>query len=103
MGRFGKQAQPYQPIYRDLKIVFQPGNNIVFVYFEDPSASVKVECYDTSGKRMKLHEVNRYVVMYGENTYLQVELDVSNLPPGVYLVQAFDKKKKQSGKFVWIY
>jgi hypothetical protein len=29
-----------------------------------------------------------------------VELDVSNLSPGVYLIQAFDRKKKQSGKFV---
>jgi hypothetical protein len=103
IGKFGKQAQPGQPAYHDLKIVFQPGNNIVFAYFEEPSATVKVECYDTSGKRMKLQEAGRYIVMYGEKTYLQVELDVSNLPPGVYLIQAFDRKKKQSGKFVRVY
>ncbi|MDR1172065.1 MAG: trypsin-like peptidase domain-containing protein [Bacteroidales bacterium] len=93
MGKFGKPTQSNQPAYRDLKIVFQPGSNIVFVYFESPSATVRVEGYDTSGKRMKLHETGRYIVMYDEKTYLQVELDVSNLSPGVYLIQAFDRKK----------
>ena len=100
MGKFGKRSQPQQPTYHNLNIVFQPDNNIVFVYVENPSSTVKVECYDTSGKRMSLNETGRHIVMYGENTFLQVELDVSNLPPGMYLIQAFDKKKKQSGKFV---
>jgi len=102
MGRFGKHVQPYQPPYNDLKIVFQPDNPLVFVYFENPSSTVNVECYDTSGKLMALNETNRYMVMYGEKTYLQVELDVSNLPPGMYLMKAVDKNKKQSGKFLRI-
>ena len=100
IGKFGKLVQPPQTIYHDLKIVFQPDHPVVFVYFEDPLSMVMVECYDTSGKMMALNETNRHMVMYDEKTYLQVELDVSNLPPGMYLIKAFDKKKKQSGKFV---
>ena len=103
MGKFGKQNQKYQPELQNLDIVFHPGNNIVFVYVEKPSSTVNIECYDTSGKRMLLRELNRNMAMYGEKTYLQVELDVSNLPFGVYLIQAWDKNKKQSGKFVRIY
>ena len=100
IGRFGKHVQPNPPNYHDLKIVFQPGNPIVFVYFENPSSTVKVECYDTSGKMMPVNETNRYMVMYSDTTYLQVELDVTALPPGMYLIRVFDKNKKQSGKFV---
>jgi len=101
MGRFGKKSQlKFPPSYRDLKIVFQPENPVVFVFFEDPSSTVKVECYDISGKLMAAKETSRNMTMYDEKTYLQVELDVSELPSGIYLIQAFDKKNKQSGKFV---
>jgi hypothetical protein len=100
MGKFGKQSQTYQPSYRNLKIVFQPDNPTMFVYLENSLFTALVECYDISGKRMLLNEVNRYMVMYNETVYLQIELDVSNLPSGVYLIQAFDKKQKLSGKFV---
>ena len=102
-GRFGKKTQPYFPSYRDLKIVFQPDNPVVFVYFEDPSSTVRVDCYDISGKLMAVKESSRYMVMYDEKTYLQVELDAGDLPPGMYLIQAYDKKNKQSGKFVRLY
>ncbi len=101
IGQFGKeQTQPYQVPYHDLKIVFQPGNDIVFVYFADPAQTVYVECYDTSGKRMPVNELNRYIVMYDETTYLQVELNVSNLSYGMYFIKAFDNRKVQSGKFI---
>lgn len=100
MGRFGKQTQPDQPSYQNLKIVFQPDNPVVFVYLEASQITAKVECYDTSGKRLLINEVSRNMVMYDETIYLQVELDVSSLLPGMYLIQAFNKKKKLSGKFV---
>ena len=103
MGRFGKKMKPIFPAYRDLKIVFQPDNPVVFVYFEKPSSTVKVECYDISGKLMAVKETGRYIVMYDEKTYLQVELDVSGVPPGMYLIQAYDRKNKQSGKFVRLF
>jgi len=103
MGRFGKKSQPNFPTYRDLTIVSQPENPVVFVFFEDPSSTVRVECYDISGKLMAIKENNRYMVMYDEKIYLQVEIDVGDLPPGMYLIQAFDKKNKQSGKFVRLY
>ena len=100
MGKFGKQSQPYRPSFHKLNIVFQPDNPTVFVYLENSLFTAQVECYDTSGKRMLLNEVNRLMVMYNETIYLQVELDASHLPPGMYLIQAFDKKKKMSGKFI---
>jgi hypothetical protein len=99
IGQFGKQAQLSKSLPNSLRVICQPDNTVA-IYFEDSSFTAQIECYDTSGKRMKLQEINRYVVMYGEMTYLQIELNVSNLPPGVYLIQAFDKKKRQSGKFV---
>ena len=101
LGRFEDQPKPYHPQFENLKIVFQPDNPIVFVYIEDLNFTGKVECYDISGKRMLLNETgNRYIVKYNETTYLQVELNVSNLPPGVYLIQASDKKKRIAGKFI---
>ena len=100
MGRFGKQTQSPQPQYENLKIVFQPDNPVVFVYLEASQVTAQIECYDTSGKRMLLNEVSRNMVKYDNTIYLQVELNVSNLLPGMYLIQAFNKKSKLSGKIV---
>jgi hypothetical protein len=100
IGEFRKKPSSHQPVSRNLKIVFQPGNPTLFAYFEDPTATVKLECYDTSGKRMLLNELSRHTVMLGENICLQVELNISHLPPGMYLLQAFDNQKKRAGKFI---
>ena len=100
LGSFGKEKQLYLSTYKELKIVSHQGNNNIFACFEDPSVTVKFECYDTSGKQMLVKEVDRNMVMFGESTYLQVELDINNLPPGIYLIRAFDKNKILSGKFV---
>ena len=100
LGAFGKEKQLYLSTYKELKIVSQHGNNNIFACFEDPSVTVKFECYDTSGRQMMVKETNRNMVMFGNTAYLQVELDVSNLPPGIYLIRAFDKNKILSGKFV---
>jgi len=107
IGRFGKQTQPYQlSTYRDLKIISPQGSNTAILLFDieelfDVLQTMTIECYDTSGKRMLLlTDVKGSVEIYGGKTYLQAEFDVSNLPPGIYLIRAFDKDKKWSGKFV---
>jgi len=107
MGRFEKQTPSYYlSTYRDLKIIFQQGNDIVSVLFDNEESSdllqnVTIECYDTSGKRMLLlNEPQGRMSMYYGKTYQQVEINVADLPPGVYLVRAIDKNNKWSGKFV---
>jgi hypothetical protein len=107
IGKFGKQTQSYSlSTYRDLKIISQPGSDRVILLFDAEESSdllqnVTIECYDTSGKRMLLHnELNGRMDMYIGKTYMQVEFDVSNLPPGMYLVRAIDKNNKWSGRYV---
>jgi len=100
LGTFSKEKQLYLNTYKELRIVSQQGNNNIFACLEDPSIIVKFECYDTSGRQVMVKEVNRNMVMLGNIAYLQIELDISNLPPGIYLIRAFDKNKILSGKFV---
>jgi hypothetical protein len=100
IGRFGKPSVTYPPMSRDMNIIFQPGDNIIKVYFNDPAATVKLECYDTSGKQMSLNELSRHPVKFGESILLQVELNVEHLTPGLYMIQAFDNNKKRAGKFI---
>jgi len=101
IGQFGKQFPPFNPLYREQRYFFQLNDiNIVTVYFEGIQESAQIEFYDTSGKRFSLNEVSRDLLEDNETTYLRVVLDVYCLPPGVYLIQALDKKKKLSGKFV---
>ncbi len=101
LGHFGKnQAQPYQAPRNGLKIIYQPGDDIVYVYFSDPGEKVVLECYDATGKQMPVNELNRQIVMYDEVTYLQIEMNISNLSYGMYLLQVFDTKKKQTGKVI---
>jgi hypothetical protein len=102
IGKFNKKPPLFQPQSNELTIVFQPDNHIVKAYFEDPKASVILECYDMSGKRMLLNEVSRRTVLLNDNICLQVEMNTGNLPPGMYLIQAFDNHKKRAGKFVKI-
>ena len=102
IGRFGTQQQQQQQQipYHDLKIVFQPGNNNVFTYFENPEGNVLTECYDVTGKRMPVNETGRHVVMNGSVTYLQIEIDAGNLPGGMYFIRVSDNRKILSGKFI---
>ena len=107
IGRFAKQKQPYQlPQKQELKIILQQSNNVALLLFDvdEPFASLRtatIECYDTSGKRLLyINEVNGFMNIYGEKTYMQVELDVGSLPPGIYIISMFDKNKRQSGKFL---
>jgi hypothetical protein len=105
MGRFYKPSY-YKYSYRELKVIYQPGSGIANVLFdiENPSfvlQSVRIECYDTSGKRMlSVNKVNEQITMYDGTVCLNVELNVNSLPPGVYLIQIFDKNNKRAGKFV---
>ena len=79
---------------------------LLFFEIDEPlakSQTVTAECYDISGKRMLLlKEAKGIMDTYDEKTYLQMELDVSCLPPGpgVYIIQVFNNEKRQSGKFV---
>ena len=100
LGAFGKEKQLYMSTYKELKIVFQQANNNIFACFEDSSIIVNFECYDTSGRQVLVKDVNRSMVVFDNIAYLQIELDVNNLPPGIYLIRAFDKNKILSGKFV---
>jgi len=107
MGRFGQETKPqYLPTDRELKIISQRGSDRIVLLFDvkDPSdllQSVKIGCFDTSGKQMLLlSKVMGNMDMYSGKTYLQVEIDVAILPPGMYLIQAMDKNNKWSGKFV---
>ena len=107
MGRFGKQNQSYNlSTYRNLKIFFQQGSNTVSVLFDieeqfELLQTVKIECYDMSGKRMLLlNNVKGMMGMYSGKTYMQVEIDVANLPPGMYLIGAIDENNKWAGKFI---
>jgi len=107
IGKFGKKTQSnILSTYRDLKILSQQGDNRVILLFdaEEPSdllQNVTIECYDTSGKRMlALNKPKGRMGMYVGKTYQQVEIDVINLPPGIYLVRAIDPKNKWTGKFV---
>ena len=108
MGRFGEKTTQFLPPIKDnLRIIYQQNSNIALLLFDigkpfDSLKKVTIECYDTSGKRLLLlNEVEgRTTDMYDDKTYFQVELDVRNFPPGVYIIQAFDKNKKLSGKFV---
>ncbi len=104
MGHFGKkQTESYQVPFHDLKVVFQPGTNVIFIYFDDPGENVTVECFDVAGKLMPLNEVNRYIVMQNDITYLQIEANIDNLPFGMYIIRARDNKKTLGGKFIRLY
>ena len=108
MGNFGKQTQEFQPPkeHNELKIIYQNNNDKILLLFdvEDPFVSlhtVTIECYDTSGKRLLMfNDVKGRMDIYSGKAYLQVELDVSILPSGMYIIQTFNNNKKQSGKFV---
>ena len=99
LGSFPKERQLFLNTYKELKILSQQGGNI-FACFEDPATTVYFECFDTSGRQMMIREIGRHMVKLGESAYLQVELDVDSLPPGIYFIRAFDKNKTLSGKFV---
>jgi hypothetical protein len=105
MGKFGKEIPSYNlSTYRNLKIFFQQGSNTVSVLFDvdeqfDLLQTVKIECYDMSGKRMLLlNDVKGTMGMFSGKTYTQVEIDVASLPQGMNLIGAFDNKNKWAGK-----
>ena len=108
MGKFNIRGQSLPKPLRqnELKIVYLPSYEKALLLFsiDEPFASlhtVTIECYDTSGRRMLvLNNVQGSVEMLSDRIYLQVELDVSSLPPGVYIINTYDKKIKQAGKFV---
>jgi len=104
IGRFNIRTPSYLTTQHELKILFRHGSNTLLVCsdkFETAPASLKIECYDTSGKRvLLLNEPQWRIGMIGDVAFLQVELDVSNLPPGIYLLQVINKNKKQSGRFI---
>jgi hypothetical protein len=104
-GKFGQQIQQYpSSSQRNLKIIYKPENKIAILlddidHIEEP-ASFKIECYDTAGKRMLLSEQTGGMEKYDATTYLQVELDLTDLPQGMYMIQVFDKNKKRTGKVI---
>ena len=105
MGSFGKQKQlSVHATYRYLKIISQPNNDKLTVLFdleEEVQKSGKIECYDTSGKRVLLYSgLSGHMEMYDGKIYLQVEIDVSILPPGLYLLRVVDANNIWSGKFI---
>jgi hypothetical protein len=103
IGQFGKkQAQLYKAPYNDLKVVFQPNSDIIQVYSDYPEKSVVVECFDTSGKQMPVNETGRHILMHGEGTFLQIELNIRHLPYGMYFIRVQDSKHALSGKFIKI-
>lgn len=102
IGRFGKPVQPFQANSCELMIVNNAGNNNIFVYFENSETAVKIDCFDISGKQMPLYEINRYNVMMGENIFVQLELNIEHLLPGMYLIQTINNNKRCAGKFVKI-
>jgi len=111
MGRFGEKKTQYLPSTKEnLKIIYQQSSNIALLLFDigkpfESLQKITIECYDTSGnKLLMLKEIEvRTTDKYDDKTYLQVELDVKNLPSGVYIIQVFDKNKKLSGKFVKVF
>ncbi len=101
MGQFGRQqVQKDVAPEKQLKMLFEPFGNIVYIYANDFNESVIVDCFDASGKKMPVHEIGRSMAMLGENTYLQIEIDVNNLAYGMYIIRVRDSKHVQSGKFV---
>ena len=109
IGSFSKRNQDASPPVRqnNLKILYQPGTDVAVLLFsvDEPYQSlqtVTIECFDTAGKRMMvLKNVKGTMDMINERIYLQVEMNISSLPPGVYIINTFDdKKNRQSGKMV---
>jgi hypothetical protein len=101
IGKFGKKEKSsHQNPYQALKIIFQSGNNKVFVYFDDPVTNVKIECFDVTGKRVAVNESGRYIVMLGETACVQVELDTGYLPCGMYLIRVSTNRESLTGKFI---
>ncbi|MDR2036907.1 MAG: trypsin-like peptidase domain-containing protein, partial [Bacteroidales bacterium] len=102
IGQFGKiKEEPgWNLSSQDLRVIFQPGNDVVFIYIENPQGSAVVECFDLSGRKMPVNELSRYFVMHNETLYLQVEISTGNLPYGMYIIRSKDQNKKQSGKFI---
>jgi len=100
IGRFAKPAQAIQPKSDKLLITYRQGSNNILVYFENPEAVITLDCFDTSGKQVPINEINRHTVMIDEDICLQLELNNDHLPPGVYLLQAFDNHTKRTGKFI---
>ena len=104
IGKFGKQtASKLPPTQKNLKVIYQQGSGVLDIYFEEEISTLKVELYDTSGKLVLTPpELKGSMKFLGDIVCSCVEIDVSNLPPGVYLIQTFDKEKRRSGKFVKI-
>ena len=107
IGRFTKQNQIYiLSQKRELNIIVQKNNDIVSLLFDIDESfaslqSVTIECYDTSGKRLLcFNDVNGFMNIYGEKAYLQVEMDIGILLPGVYIINVFDKNRRQTGRFI---
>ncbi|MDR0815528.1 MAG: trypsin-like peptidase domain-containing protein [Bacteroidales bacterium] len=102
IGKFGReQKNPLtESYYKALQIVFQPASDLLFAYIENPEGTVKIECFDTSGKLMQVSEAGRHYVMPDNRVYLQVEVNTGHLPAGVYLLRVSDQKQVYTGKFI---
>ena len=91
---------------KELNIILQQDKNVALLLFDVDESfeslhTVTIECYDLSGKRLLyFNEVNGFMNIYGEKVYLQVELDVRSLQPGIYILNVFDKSGRQTGKFI---
>ncbi|MDR1672308.1 MAG: trypsin-like peptidase domain-containing protein [Bacteroidales bacterium] len=102
IGKFGKEKpEPdnNKSPARELEIV-QTGNGNIYTNVENHSGSVVVECFDVSGKRMQVHEINRHFVILDAKTYLQIHLNISGLPYGMYILRVKDSNKIHTGKFI---
>ncbi len=105
IGRFGKgQSQSYQNPYHSVKVGFQYGqDNIAYAFIDkvvDDGKSIVLDCFDPTGKQMPVYELNREMMLIGDVMYLRVEIDISSLPYGMYIIRARNNKNFWSGKFV---
>jgi hypothetical protein len=103
MGEFSPQVQPSpqrSSSRRELKIIYQPGSDKLRIYiddFEKVTSALTVEFYDVIG-RLVLPPIN--VPKDRINQLGYEEINISNLPPGVYLIQTFEKNNRWTGRFV---
>ena len=106
MGIFSRHEPlpPHRPpVHKELKIIYQMGNDKLRVYiddFEELTASLTVEFYDAAG-RLVLPSID--VPKERMNWLGYEEINISNLPPGMYLIQAFNRNNKWAGRFVKIH
>ncbi|GHT23107.1 hypothetical protein FACS189430_05870 [Bacteroidia bacterium] len=102
IGKFGRELKndPSDSYYKALQIVFQPAADLLFAYIENPEGTVKIECFDVSGKLMQVSEAGRHYVMPDNHVYLQVEVNTGHLPAGVYILRVSDQKQSYTGKFI---